>query len=110
MLRVIHNIARNAADAMPDGGAFRVTTELDGDDWLVVDLADNGPGIPPEIQGRLFELFASAKKGGTGLGLAIVKKIIDEHGGTIDWSSGPSGTRFRIRLPMRRGDAAAAPP
>jgi len=116
MLRVIHNLARNAADAMPDGGKFRIQTSLGGDaegGWLVFEIADDGPGIPPEVQGRLFELFATGKKGGTGLGLAIVKKIVDDHRGTIAWESGPSGTTFRIRLPRRRaqtggGEAEAA--
>jgi signal transduction histidine kinase len=102
MLRVIHNLARNAADAMQAGGRFRIATWLDGNDWLVFDMSDDGPGIPPELQGRLFELFASGKKGGTGLGLAIVKKIVDDHHGQITCDSGPDGTTFRIRLPRQR--------
>jgi signal transduction histidine kinase len=123
MLRVIHNLARNAADAMPEGGKFRVTTSVEaegaagpapgpapvGDDgWLVFEIADNGPGIPAEVQGRLFELFATGKKGGTGLGLAIVKKIVDDHHGSIAWESGPTGTTFRIRLPRRKVQGAEA--
>jgi signal transduction histidine kinase len=102
MLRVIHNLARNAADAMPSGGRFRIATWLDGTEWLVFEISDDGPGIPPELQGRLFELFASGKKGGTGLGLAIVKKIVDDHHGQISVDSGASGTTFRIRLPRQR--------
>jgi signal transduction histidine kinase len=102
MLRVIHNLARNAADAMPSGGKFRISTSLDGDAWLVFAMSDDGPGIPPELQGRLFELFSSGKKGGTGLGLAIVKKIVDDHHGQISYDSGPDGTTFRIRLPRQR--------
>jgi signal transduction histidine kinase len=101
MLRVLHNLARNAADAMPDGGTFRVATSLEEDD-VVIEAADTGHGIPPDVQRRLFALFASGKRGGTGLGLAIVKKIVDDHEGTIDWTSGPTGTTFRIRLPRRR--------
>jgi len=108
MLRVIHNLARNAADAMPGGGHFRISTWLDGNDWLVFDISDDGPGIPPEVQGRLFELFASGKKGGTGLGLAIVKKIVDDHRGRITCDTGPSGTTFRIRLPRHRVQEAEA--
>jgi nitrogen-specific signal transduction histidine kinase len=68
----------------------------------VFDMSDDGPGIPPELQGRLFELFTSGKKGGTGLGLAIVKKIVDDHHGQITCDSGPTGTTFRIRLPRQR--------
>jgi len=104
MLRVFHNLARNAAEAMPNGGHFKITTSTDGES-LVFEVADDGPGIPDELRGRLFELFASGKKGGTGLGLAIVKKIVDDHKGTIAYESSPSGTTFRIRLPRGRAQS-----
>ena len=100
ILRVLHNLARNSADAMEDGGHLWVRTRLDGQE-LVIEIADDGPGIPPALRGRLFELFASGKKGGTGLGLAIVKKIVDDHGGTIACDTGATGTTFTIRLPHR---------
>jgi signal transduction histidine kinase len=58
--------------------------------------------VPPELQPRLFELFATGKKGGTGLGLAIVKKIIDDHRGSVACESSPHGTTFTIQLPIRR--------
>jgi GAF domain-containing protein/two-component sensor histidine kinase len=109
MLRVLHNLARNAADAMPDGGAFKVATSIEGDQ-LVIEATDTGTGIPPDVQRRLFALFASGKRGGTGLGLAIVRKIVDDHGGTIDWTTGESGTTFRIRLPRNRGGEGTWPP
>jgi signal transduction histidine kinase len=102
LLRVFHNLVRNAAEAMADGGKLRVTVEKDGDD-IVWSVRDTGPGIPPELRGRLFELFATGKKGGTGLGLAIVKKIVDDHHGQVSCDSGPGGTTFTIRLPIRRG-------
>lgn len=103
MLRVVHNIARNAAQAMPQGGTFRIGTRTDGD-RLVLEFSDTGVGIPPEMEGRLFELFAtSGKKDGTGLGLAIVKKIVDEHRGLITYESAPGrGTSFRISLPLEK--------
>ena len=100
-LRVFHNLASNAIDAMPEGGHLRVKVERDGDE-LVWSVADTGAGIPPALQGRLFELFSTGKKGGTGLGLAIVKKIVDDHHGTIRCDSGPTGTTFTIRLPIQR--------
>ncbi len=100
-LRVFHNLASNAIDAMPEGGHLRVKVERDGDE-LVWSVADTGAGIPPALQGRLFELFSTGKKGGTGLGLAIVKKIVDDHHGTIRCDSGPAGTTFTIRLPIQR--------
>jgi signal transduction histidine kinase len=101
MRRVIHNIARNAAQAMPGGGRFTFVVDRMGGD-LVFELTDDGPGIPAEMEGRLFEAFAtSGKKGGTGLGLAIVKKIIDEHKGAIRCRSrAGEGTTFVIHLPL----------
>jgi signal transduction histidine kinase len=102
LLRVLHNLARNAADAMPDGGKLRVVVDK-ADGELLWTVQDTGPGIPAEMRGRLFELFATGKKGGTGLGLAIVKKIVDDHHGSVAWESGASGTTFTIRLPMKRG-------
>jgi signal transduction histidine kinase len=107
--RVIHNIARNAAQAMPNGGRFTVNVRLENG-RLVFTFTDTGQGIPDEVQGRLFQAFATAgKEGGTGLGLAIVKKIIEEHHGEIDYSSSSEGTTFVISLPIKRtstGEAA----
>jgi signal transduction histidine kinase/putative methionine-R-sulfoxide reductase with GAF domain len=105
LLRVFHNLARNAIEAMPDGGHLRVAVEQQGD-GIVWSIQDTGPGIPFELRGRLFDLFATGKKGGTGLGLAIVKKIIDDHRGTIACDSGPEGARFLIRLPMQLARAS----
>jgi len=101
MLRVFHNLASNAIDAMPEGGHLRVGVAIDGDD-LVWSVRDTGPGIPPQVAAKMFELFATGKKGGTGLGLAIVKKIVEDHRGSIRCDTGPSGTTFVIRLPMQR--------
>jgi len=109
ILRVFHNLARNAAEAMTDGGTIKLGTALDGGS-LVLSIVDDGPGIPDEIQGRLFELFATGKRGGTGLGLAIVRKIVDDHRGTIAWTTGPHGTAFHIRLPMDRPESGSIPP
>lgn len=98
--RVFANLARNAADAMSQGGHVKMSVVREGEQ-LVFTFSDNGPGIPAEIRGRLFESFVSrGKVNGTGLGLAIVKKIVDEHNGAISVDSAPGqGTTFVIHLP-----------
>jgi signal transduction histidine kinase len=102
MTRLLHNLVRNALEAMRPGGGGKVTIRAwrDGGD-LVVSVADTGKGIPKEIEGRLFQSFVTAgKRGGTGLGLAIVKKIVDEHAGSIQVESSDKGARFTVRLPQ----------
>jgi signal transduction histidine kinase/putative methionine-R-sulfoxide reductase with GAF domain len=103
MLRVVHNLARNAVEAMgAKGGKFVIKVTRDKDDGaLVVSFSDTGPGIPKDIEHRLFQSFVtSGKKGGTGLGLAIVKKIAEEHGGTITVQSSGRGATFKLRIPQ----------
>lgn len=108
--RVLHNLARNAADAIGEtGGKFTITVERDTDRALVIRCLDDGPGIPRAIRGRLFESFTShGKPKGTGLGLAIVKRIVEEHEGTIDLTSEPGRTEFVLRLPEREPSPLAA--
>jgi signal transduction histidine kinase/putative methionine-R-sulfoxide reductase with GAF domain len=101
LLRVFHNLARNAVEAMPTGGKLKVVVDKVGDQ-IVWHVTDTGLGIPNELRGRLFELFATGKKGGTGLGLAIVKKIVDDHHGVVECESGATGTTFTVRLPIQR--------
>jgi signal transduction histidine kinase len=101
MARAIHNLARNAVEAMAEhGGRLTLGAGLEGSD-LVIAVSDTGPGIPPEIEGRLFQSFVTAnKEGGTGLGLAIVKKIAEEHGGAVSVRSSERGATFEIRIPQ----------
>ena len=102
LIRVFHNLTSNAVEAMPEGGSLRVTIERDDAD-VVFSVKDNGPGIPAAVHARLFELFATGRKGGTGLGLAIVKRIVSDHHGTVRCETGSTGTTFIIRLPLQRG-------
>jgi two-component system OmpR family sensor kinase len=77
-----------------------------------VTVTDNGPGIPPEFQGRIFARFAradaarSGSEGTSGLGLSIVESIVQAHGGTVEVASKPGRTEFAVRLPALRTAAA----
>jgi signal transduction histidine kinase len=109
--RALHNLARNALEAMGErGGRLTLGAALKGQE-LVLTVADTGPGIPKEIEGRMFQSFVTAgKRGGTGLGLAIVKKIVDEHGARIEVRSSSAGTTFELYFPqVREKDASAVP-
>ncbi len=101
--RLFFNIARNARDAMPEGGTFTIEArDLEKD--VEFRLTDTGVGIPESIRDNLFQSFVTTgKKDGTGLGLAIVKKIVDQHGGTVTFETEPGkGTSFVIRLPREQ--------
>jgi len=96
------NLIDNALWAMGDEGTLTVRTERE-DDWLVVEVADTGPGISPEIRPRIFEPFFTTKPvgEGTGLGLDISYRIVvHKHHGDIRVESRPGDTRFRVLLPL----------
>jgi two-component system sensor kinase FixL len=106
--QVILNLVKNALEALADTpAADRLVTlttarSMDGDVELRV--ADNGPGVSPDIAQRLFEPFSTTKKSGTGLGLAISRTIMQSHGGTIGARPGkPAGAVFFARLPAVEG-------
>ena len=108
VLRLAQNLARNAADAMPEGGRFRIATRA-AEGKLVLEFSDEGPGIPAALEGRLFNMFSSGRKEGSGLGLAIVKKIVEEHHGSIRYDTERGrGTTFIVELPL--GRASTEPP
>ena len=112
--RAVHNLARNAADAMrglgrSGPGHFRIIVDRAADGGLDLSFVDDGPGIPEAIQSRLFESFAThGKEGGTGLGLAIVRQIVDDHGGTIAVETEPGRTLFRLGLPQPSDELRAS--
>jgi signal transduction histidine kinase len=102
------NLIDNAVDAMDGHGTLTVRTRPDGDDRLMVEIGDTGPGVPDEIRSRVFEPFFTTKEvgQGTGLGLDIVWRIVvGRHGGTIQLESAPGDTRFRVVLPVRQAEA-----
>jgi len=114
MLQVFQNLIKNAAEAAKGqrGGRIRLRTFYDmslrlrrkdgsgGQLPLQVEVIDDGPGLPPDIAGDVFEPFVSGRENGTGLGLALVSKIITEHDGWIGVESVPGRTVFRISLPV----------
>jgi two-component system, NtrC family, nitrogen regulation sensor histidine kinase GlnL len=114
LIQVFLNLVKNAAEAVPaQGGEIQVSTAyqhgvrlaVSGTDArlhlpLVVSVADNGAGIPEDLRPHLFDPFVTTKHNGTGLGLALVAKVIDDHGGVIEFESQSRRTVFRMFLPM----------
>jgi signal transduction histidine kinase len=101
------NLIDNAIDAVKGTGRICVGT-CQEDNQLVVEIVDDGPGIPPEVQSHMFEPFYTTKPigSGTGLGLIISNRIVaDRHGGEIEFESKPGETRFKVRLPVQRKPA-----
>jgi hypothetical protein len=83
---------------MPGGGELTLAVRA-ADDTVQVEVADSGPGIPPEVREDLFKPYVSTKRQGTGIGLALAEKLVSQHGGQITYQTGPDGTTFRISLP-----------
>ncbi|HEY8550395.1 MAG TPA: ATP-binding protein, partial [Vicinamibacterales bacterium] len=118
------NLISNAYEALDGRGNITVTAqyvpadELPGSEGLtasptiVVDVADDGPGVPEDLRDRIFNPFFTTKPRGSGLGLAIVRKIVDAHDGRITVSAPPNGgARFRVVLPLQGlPDRTIAPP
>jgi two-component system, OmpR family, phosphate regulon sensor histidine kinase PhoR len=104
--RAVANLLENAVKYTPPGGTVRVSAASEGD-WVVVEVTDNGIGIPAIDLPRIFERFyrvdrsRSREMGGTGLGLSIVKHVVQAHGGSVEVSSRPgAGSCFRLKLPI----------
>ncbi len=106
--QIIHNLLRNAEDALEnhEGARILIQTEQVGRNARLT-ISDNGPGFPVELLSRIFEPYVTTKARGTGLGLPIVKKIVEEHLGTIEISNAPEGgARIDIRLPLVKEEEA----
>jgi hypothetical protein len=98
--QAVLNIVVNAIEAMPNGGALRLEAGFRGDD-AEIRIADTGPGIPPQVRERIYDLYFTTKQHGSGIGLAMTYRILQLHDGSIDFTSGPEqGTTFSLRLPM----------
>ena len=92
----------NAIEVLLPGGTLRVRLARHAA-TLVLEVTDNGPGIPPEFRGKIFQPFFTTKPSGTGLGLAIVGRRLAEMGGTIGWETPVQdgrGTRFTVTFPV----------
>ncbi|MDH5539399.1 MAG: ATP-binding protein [Rhizobacter sp.] len=101
LVQVWTNLIHNAMHAMDGRGRLRLgSTEQDG--HVVVSVTDSGPGVPPDLQAKIFEPFFSTKPRGegTGLGLHICRQIVAKHGGAIQLDSKPGKTTFSVRLPL----------
>lgn len=113
--QVLVNLLANARTHTPPGTAVTVALTQDGDGATVISVADNGPGIPEDLQREVFSRFArgdssrSRQAGSTGLGLAIVAAVIKAHGGTIEVNSAPGSTVFRVWLPAVTQPAHSGP-
>ena len=106
---LLFNLVDNAVRYTQEGG--HVTVQVSADDgWAMLTVTDNGPGIPPEAYGRVFERFTrlAAHTQGSGLGLAIVRQIVDRMGGRIALAPGPGGEGLAVTVWLRRSDAPAA--
>ncbi|HYF58401.1 MAG TPA: ATP-binding protein [Burkholderiaceae bacterium] len=106
MVQVLENLLGNASKYSDDGGALRVRMREEPG-WAVLEVEDDGAGIPPDALEAVFELFAQVdsardrSRGGLGIGLALVRTLVDLHGGSVSaHSEGPGrGARFTVRLP-----------
>jgi len=114
LCQVFANLLINAFEALDGRGLVSIVaasghiaqdpalgSEVPATPAIIVEVVDDGPGVPPDLSDRIFTPFFSTKPKGSGLGLPIVRKIVDAHDGRIDLSSAPgAGTRFRVTLPV----------
>jgi len=110
--QVVANLLQNALTHTPEGGNVTVSVGRAGDDRVRLEVADTGPGIPPDRLPHIFEQFyrvdpsRSRETGGAGLGLTIVKRLVEAHGGRVSAESEPGrGTRISVELPVSAGSS-----
>ena len=114
MKQAILNVVLNGVQAMPQGGTLTISARRE-EDQVVTEIRDEGSGIPPEIQEKIFELYFTTKQGGSGIGLAQTYQVMQWHYGSVDFVSVEGhGTTFRLTLPLNEphtdinGEAQAA--
>jgi PAS domain S-box-containing protein len=101
------NVVLNGVQAMPTGGKLAILAKREGVD-VITDIRDNGPGIPHEIQEKIFELYFTTKPDGSGIGLAETYQILQWHYGSVDFQTVPGkGTTFRLCLPAQDSKSAS---
>jgi len=108
MKQVMLNFIQNAADSIPGRGTVTLSSKKDRQvvdgrplPAVTISISDTGEGIPPEVQKRLFDPFFTTKEKGTGLGLPVSARIVEQHGGLIQYRTEPGkGTTFSILLPI----------
>lgn len=106
--QVLTNLILNGAEAIDGPGSIRVSTRQSGD-YALIEVEDDGPGVPEEYRARIFDPFFTTKTGGTGLGLSICYQIVLSHKGTISVARPRHGrgSCFVVRLPIRTGVGAS---
>ena len=120
LIQAVLNVARNAAQAITGsaatGGVIRLRTRVLRQvtlarrrhrHALVIEITDNGPGVPPELQERIFHPLVSGREGGSGLGLTLAQSFVNQHRGVISCESVPGETTFTILLPVDEKDEGA---
>jgi signal transduction histidine kinase len=98
--RVLINLVTNAVQAMPDEGKLTICAEVNSQDQVVVTVEDTGVGIPEKIKSQIFTPLFTTKPRGQGFGLAVCKRVIEAHGGSINFESQEGkGAKFTIQFP-----------
>lgn len=105
--QIVINLLQNALDARP-GGKVRIITRRRGE-RVEIAVRDEGPGLSPEVEARMFEEFFTTKREGVGLGLSIVRRIVEAHRGHLSWTTGAEGTTFVVELPGEPSQARPEP-
>jgi hypothetical protein len=96
------NVVTNGVEAMKDGGLLAISVRQNGGGWGIT-VRDQGPGIPPELRNKIYKLYFTTKGKGSGIGLAMTFRVVQLHGGTIDFASEPGkSTEFRLQFPAVR--------